>query len=37
VLGKGEYNLLYFLACDSHVIIHCEKAMEQLLRSTRLR
>lgn len=37
VLGKGEYNLLYFLACDSHVTSHCEKAMEQLLRSTRLR
>lgn len=37
MLGKREYNLLYFLACDSLVTSHCEKAMEQLLRSTRFR
>ena len=36
VLSKGEYNLLFFLACDSHVISHCEQALEQLLRSTRI-
>ena len=35
VLGKGEYNLLYFLTCDSHVISHCEQALDQLLRLTR--
>jgi hypothetical protein len=37
MLGKGEFNLLYFLACESPVTSHCEQALEQLLRSTRLR
>ena len=37
VLGKGKFNLLYFLTCDSLVTIHCKQALEQLLHSTRIK
>jgi hypothetical protein len=34
--GKQHSSLLYLLMCDALVRTHCEKAMDQLIHSTRI-